>query len=387
MSRSRGGSGVPLAKLSGTIQNDILKEYIARGTYIYPPRAVAADRHRHLCVVRARAAELEHDFDQRLSHPRSRVDGRAGSRVHVRATRSRTWRRRSDAGLDVNRFGAAAVVLFRRAQRLSRGDREVPRRAAAVGAHHARPVRRDAIRARCSCASIRRPPAARSPPSSPTTTSSAWRFRRWRPCSAARSPSTATAATKRSRCRPRRPRASRSARSRSSRPRPVSPTRSIRSAAACAIEQLTDDIEREARRALARIDAAGGTLAAIESGLHSAPDSGAAYARPAGHRSRRRRRRRRQPVRHGRSAARSTVLARRPETSSGDRSHAVEPSAPAATRRAWHDGARRRRATAACDGGQSRAAHHRRRRSAGHARRNRRRACAGLRRIPETATI
>ena len=30
--------GVPPAKLSGTIQNDILKEYIARGTYIYPPR-------------------------------------------------------------------------------------------------------------------------------------------------------------------------------------------------------------------------------------------------------------------------------------------------------------------------------------------------------------
>src|SRR5262245_43205244 len=30
---------VPLSKLSGTIQNDILKEYVARGTYIYPPRA------------------------------------------------------------------------------------------------------------------------------------------------------------------------------------------------------------------------------------------------------------------------------------------------------------------------------------------------------------
>ena len=30
--------GVPGAKLTGTIQNDILKEYIARGTYIYPPR-------------------------------------------------------------------------------------------------------------------------------------------------------------------------------------------------------------------------------------------------------------------------------------------------------------------------------------------------------------
>ncbi|ACJ74662.1 MAG TPA: methylmalonyl-CoA mutase [Thermosipho africanus] len=30
--------GVPMEKLSGTIQNDILKEYIARGTYIFPPQ-------------------------------------------------------------------------------------------------------------------------------------------------------------------------------------------------------------------------------------------------------------------------------------------------------------------------------------------------------------
>src|SRR3954464_9457906 len=29
--------GIPRDRLSGTIQNDILKEYIARGTYIYPP--------------------------------------------------------------------------------------------------------------------------------------------------------------------------------------------------------------------------------------------------------------------------------------------------------------------------------------------------------------
>src|SRR5687767_2565407 len=31
--------GVPLTALSGTVQNDILKEYVARGTYIHPPRA------------------------------------------------------------------------------------------------------------------------------------------------------------------------------------------------------------------------------------------------------------------------------------------------------------------------------------------------------------
>ena len=31
--------GIPPEKLSGTVQNDVLKEYMARGTYIYPPQA------------------------------------------------------------------------------------------------------------------------------------------------------------------------------------------------------------------------------------------------------------------------------------------------------------------------------------------------------------
>src|SRR6186997_3310175 len=30
--------GVPMTALKGTVQNDLLKEYIARGTYIYPPK-------------------------------------------------------------------------------------------------------------------------------------------------------------------------------------------------------------------------------------------------------------------------------------------------------------------------------------------------------------
>jgi methylmalonyl-CoA mutase N-terminal domain/subunit len=34
--------GAPLASLRGTIQNDILKEYVARGTYIYPPASASA---------------------------------------------------------------------------------------------------------------------------------------------------------------------------------------------------------------------------------------------------------------------------------------------------------------------------------------------------------
>jgi methylmalonyl-CoA mutase N-terminal domain/subunit len=39
VARRQGLTGSGLRTLSGTIQNDILKEYVARGTYIYPPRA------------------------------------------------------------------------------------------------------------------------------------------------------------------------------------------------------------------------------------------------------------------------------------------------------------------------------------------------------------
>ncbi len=43
--------GIDPARLEGTVQNDVLKEYVARGTYIYPPRpslALAADLIAHL---------------------------------------------------------------------------------------------------------------------------------------------------------------------------------------------------------------------------------------------------------------------------------------------------------------------------------------------------
>ena len=74
--------------------------------------AVAAHRHRHHRVLRARDAAVEHDLDQRLSHPRSGLDrGR------------RRWRSRSPtrcayveacvaAGLDVNAFGQRLSFFF-----------------------------------------------------------------------------------------------------------------------------------------------------------------------------------------------------------------------------------------------------------------------------------
>ena len=74
--------GVPRAKLTGTVQNDVLKEYVARGTYIYPAASVAAARGRHLPVRERRRHELQPDFDQRLSHAGSGRHRGAGGRIH-----------------------------------------------------------------------------------------------------------------------------------------------------------------------------------------------------------------------------------------------------------------------------------------------------------------
>ena len=44
--------GVPPEQLAGTIQNDILKEFMVRNTYIYPPTPIDADHRRHLRLHR-----------------------------------------------------------------------------------------------------------------------------------------------------------------------------------------------------------------------------------------------------------------------------------------------------------------------------------------------
>ena len=60
--------GVSAGELTGTIQNDILKEYIARGTYIYPPQPslrLVADT---FAYCWRGDAEVEYDLDLRLPH-------------------------------------------------------------------------------------------------------------------------------------------------------------------------------------------------------------------------------------------------------------------------------------------------------------------------------
>ena len=128
--------GVAFDKVEGTIQNDILKEYIARGTYIFPPEPATSD-YRHVRFLRARSAELEHDLDQRLSHSRSRRDGGAGSRLHFRR-RHRLHRSRAEGRVRHRRFRAAHFVLLQFPQQPFGRDCEVPCGAQALGAPHAR---------------------------------------------------------------------------------------------------------------------------------------------------------------------------------------------------------------------------------------------------------
>ncbi len=134
--------GIPRAKLGGTIQADILKEYIAQKEWIFPPRP-------HMRVIvdmiefcTRRDAEVEHDLDFRLSHSRSGFDRRAGVGVHA-GRRVRV--RRSGYGARTRRrfVCAASLVLLQFAHRLLRRDREVPRCAPHLRASHAREIRRE----------------------------------------------------------------------------------------------------------------------------------------------------------------------------------------------------------------------------------------------------
>ena len=70
--------GVPPEKLSGTIQNDILKEFMVRNTYIYPPAALDAHHLRHLRLHLARRC-------------RSSTRSRSPAITCRRPARPRTW--------------------------------------------------------------------------------------------------------------------------------------------------------------------------------------------------------------------------------------------------------------------------------------------------------
>jgi methylmalonyl-CoA mutase N-terminal domain/subunit len=103
--------GVSTPALSGTIQNDILKEYVARGTYIYPPRAslrIVTD------IFAFCEAELPNWNTISISGYHIREAGStavqevaftfANAVAYVQAA--------VDAGLDANRFGQRLSFFF-----------------------------------------------------------------------------------------------------------------------------------------------------------------------------------------------------------------------------------------------------------------------------------
>ena len=129
-------------RLSGTIQTDILKEYIAQKEWCFP-----IDPAMRLCGdmiewCTTRMPRWHPDLDLRLPHPRGGIDRPAGARVHAEG-RADLCRAGGRARPGRRRLRAAAVVLLQRADRLLRGDRQVPCGAAHLGARDARDVRRE----------------------------------------------------------------------------------------------------------------------------------------------------------------------------------------------------------------------------------------------------
>ncbi len=133
--------GADLEKLAGTIQNDILKEYIARGTYIYPPRPAM----RIVTDIFAWCKdELPGWTTISISGYHIREAGStAAQEVGFTLADAIAYVDAADRrGASRGRLRSAAFFLLQCAQRSARRDRQVPRRAPPLGGTDARPVRR-----------------------------------------------------------------------------------------------------------------------------------------------------------------------------------------------------------------------------------------------------
>ena len=121
-------------KLKGTLQNDILKEYIARGTYIYPP-AFAAPCHRHFCFC---AREVPNWNTISISGYHIREAGStAVQEVALRLPTASPMLRLRCKRPRRGRLCAAHLFLFQLPQQPPGGDCEVSRCTPTLGAHYA----------------------------------------------------------------------------------------------------------------------------------------------------------------------------------------------------------------------------------------------------------
>ena len=154
--------GVAFEKLRGTIQNDILKEYIAQKRWIFPPEPSLRIITDMMAFCAEQRAAVEHDLDLAATTSARPARPRPRSWPSRSPTASPTSRRRSRAGMDVDDFAPRLSFFFNTPPRLLRGDRQVPRRAAHLGARACASEfgAQEPALAGC-CASTRRPPAAR----------------------------------------------------------------------------------------------------------------------------------------------------------------------------------------------------------------------------------
>jgi methylmalonyl-CoA mutase N-terminal domain/subunit len=103
--------GVSVSALSGTIQNDILKEYVARGTYIYPPRP-------SLRIVTDIFGYCERELPNWNTisisgyHIREAGSTAVEEVAFTLANATAYVQSAIDAGLDVNRFGQRLSFFF-----------------------------------------------------------------------------------------------------------------------------------------------------------------------------------------------------------------------------------------------------------------------------------
>ena len=132
--------GVAGDKVGGTIQNDILKEYVARGTYIYPPRPsmrlivdTFAYCEEHLPNWNTISISGYHIREAGSTAVQEVAFTLADGIAYVEAALA--------AGLEVDEFAPRLSLLLQRAQQPLRGGGQVPRRAADVGPHHDRALR------------------------------------------------------------------------------------------------------------------------------------------------------------------------------------------------------------------------------------------------------
>ena len=154
--------GANLRELSGTVQNDILKEYVARGTYIYPPRPamrIVTDLFAWCaspsCPTGRPFPFPATTFARPVRLPRRKWPSRWQTRIAYVDAAIEAWPWMTCC--------AATFVFLQRAQQLAGGGCQVPRCPPTLG-----DIMRDRFDARVrgpsSCAFTRRRPAAHDRP-------------------------------------------------------------------------------------------------------------------------------------------------------------------------------------------------------------------------------